>query len=168
MVGIGIYTNGDRSVEDSVFLFDADFLLPTVGVEINTVFFVQFRGKLFSMSLIRFSSLADFCHKIIVEEQLAGMSGLAVSEQHTVVERDIPGMNADVDVGTAAMVPAWHDGVEFCNAVLIRFLDTPEPSRVLDRVATLHELKGRIEVGAGPPRVLAHGISVPYVHEDAR
>lgn len=141
MIGIRVYTNGDRSVEDTVFLLDANTLLAAVRVEIDAVFFVQLRRKLFSVGLVRFSSLADFYHKIIVEEQLAGMSSPAISEQNTIFERDVAGMNSDVNMGAAAVIPAWHDRVELGKPVFIRFLDATEPSRILNRVAALYELE---------------------------
>jgi hypothetical protein len=167
VVGIWVYTDGDRSVEDTVFLFDADALLAAVRVEIDAVFFIQLRRKLFSVGLVRFSSLADFYHKIIVEEQLAGMSSLAISKKNTIFKRDIAGVNADVNMSTAAVIPARHDRVEFGKAVFIRFPDATEPSRILNRVTALHKLEGCIKVSTGPSRIFAHGISVPNIDEDA-
>lgn len=79
--------------------------------------------QLLSVSVVRSKTL-NLVDQVLVEVGLADMAAVDIVSKGLVLEQSSVGMSEKVNVGSAAGVVAWEEGLKLRNTILVGLLDT--------------------------------------------
>lgn len=79
--------------------------------------------QLLSVGVVRSKTL-NLVDQVLVEVGLADMAAVDIVSERLVLEQSSVGMSEKVNVGGAAGVVAWEEGLKLCNTIFVGLLDT--------------------------------------------